>query len=324
MGWAALDIVTVGYNQGGEIMSEVIVEKAVSLTLAALMTLSQWFSDGITNYQKKSYDKAVQSFTKVIEDKAKPNPLYETALYWRSQSYIQLKKTDEAAADLKTLLEAAPEGSLVTLAVADYKTVTGKDWDDVDLSSPEKAWSSMTRAVVKRDMKALRKCLTGEIAQETERMFAKPEKGDRQWAEMSEVLSVKLTGVRYNKTKDKALVMFREPRSSGSGREEKLVMEKINGGWKLSGESHSADETEFLAAVKPASAAAANITLTAQEQKDIEALISQLGSTSSKERKDANDKLRALGPKAAKLLEKAKSNPDPEVALQAKTLLDGM
>jgi|GEM_PF-3122658 len=305
-------------------MSEVIVEKAVSLTLAALMTLSQWFSDGITNYQKKSYDKAVQSFTKVIEDKAKPNPLYETALYWRSQSYVQLKKTDEAAADLKTLLESAPDGNLVTLAVADYKQVTGKDWDDIDLSSPEKTWSSMTRAVVKRDLKALRKCMTGEIAQETERMFAKPERGDRQWGEMAEVLSVKLTGVRYNKTRDKALVMFLEPRSGGSDREEKLLMEKVNGGWKLSGEAHSADETEFLAAVKPSSTAAANITLTAQEQKEVETLISQLGSSNSKERKNANDKLRALGAKAAKLLEKAKSNPDPEIALQAKTLLDAL
>lgn len=65
------------------------------------------------------------------------------------------------------------------------------------------------------------------------------------------------------------------------------------------------------------------VTATDEERKAIETLIPQLGSKDPKERKAANEKLRAYGAKAGESLEKALSNPDPEISMQAKEILFG-
>lgn len=293
------------------------VAKVASLSLATLISLSQWFSDGITEYQKKNYDKAAAAFSKVIEEKVKPNPLYESSLYWRSQCFAQLKKTNEAAADLVMLLEKAPEGQLATLAAEDLKQLTGREMDSLGQATPEEAWASMCRAIRKHDLKAVMRCLTGEIAVKTARMFEE-ENAEKNWKEMAEILGAKVTGISYNKDKSRAIIFFRE--REGSTHEEKGLMEKEGGKWRLAGEAHSKnEENEFGATSKPAPPTARG--LTGDEQKEIEALIIQLGSSDARERKTAYDKLRSMGAKTAGLLEKARTNPDPEIAAQAKKLL---
>lgn len=295
------------------------VSNVASITLAALTSLSQWFGDGIAEYQKKHYDTAATAFTRVIEVKETPNPLRETSLYWRSQCFAQLQKTKDAAADLTLLLETAPEGPLASLAGADYKRLVGKDWDWVVQGSPEETWNSVCTAIRKRDEKALMRCLGGRIAEKTERMFEKDGRRDHAWEEMSEVLAVALNGIRYNKAKDKAILLFKKPHSS---HEDKLLLVKTEGKWQLFGDNPRDEDGEFevSAKVTPAPAAAP----TAEEQKEIEKRIAQLGSPDAGERRNAYQKLRAFGAKAAQALEKAKGNPDPEIALQARKLLEDL
>jgi tetratricopeptide (TPR) repeat protein len=64
------------------------------------------------------------------------------------------------------------------------------------------------------------------------------------------------------------------------------------------------------------------VEVTKDESGDIQALIVQLGAGSFRERKAAYAKLGAMGEKAGQLLQAATRNPDPEVALQARMLLD--
>ena len=51
-----------------------------ALTLATLISLGQWFGDGMTRFEKKDYKKAATLFTRVIESESSYNPramLYE-------------------------------------------------------------------------------------------------------------------------------------------------------------------------------------------------------------------------------------------------------
>ncbi|MFC1461424.1 hypothetical protein ACFLQR_02760 [Verrucomicrobiota bacterium] len=63
------------------------------------------------------------------------------------------------------------------------------------------------------------------------------------------------------------------------------------------------------------------IKVNAAKRKEIQALIDQLGAKTHKERREAYDELKSLGPNAGEMLEKATNNPDPEIAVQAKELL---
>lgn len=295
--------------------------KLAVLTLVTLLSLSQWFSDGITCYKKKDYAGAVASFTKVIDEKVESNPLYQPSLYWRAQCYIQMTKTNEAAADLRLLLDKAPDGEFASLAGADMKKLTGNDWDLVSQGTPEETWASICKAVAKRDKKALFRCFSGKMAADGEREFDK--EGDHIWQEMAKVQKTRLTEVRYNKNKTAALISFIEGPDENSHRQQ-LVMEKTNGKWTISKDHISDDEkAEFgqPVPVKPAALATPAMKLTAAEQAEIENLIIQLGASEAKARKEAYVKLHALGAKAAKLLEKAQTDPDPEIAAQAKRLL---
>ena len=65
-----------------------------------------------------------------------------------------------------------------------------------------------------------------------------------------------------------------------------------------------------------------NVKVSKNESKEIEALIAQLGARGFRPRREAYDKLKAMGKKAAPLLHKAKNSPDPEIALQCRKLLD--
>ncbi|HBC85344.1 MAG TPA: hypothetical protein DCZ94_00150 [Lentisphaeria bacterium] len=294
------------------------IANIASLTLAIFLSISQWFSDGIAEYQKKNYDKAVTAFTKVIDEKVKPNPLYGPSLYWRSKCFVQLKKNDESIADIKLLLETAPEGELSVLAAADFKELTGKEWDLVNRDTPEAAWESLRNAFKKRDKNALMKCVCEKMGAEAEIEIADEHRSEKFWAEGAKIDSAKVSGVKYNKEKTKALLVFAE----GTAPQPSLMMEKAGGKWVFAGKKSRSELKEFEMSAtleKPS----VKVAISDDERKEIESLIAELGAADPGKRKTAYEKLKALGDKASELLEKAKGNPDPEIAIQAKKLLSG-
>ncbi len=289
-----------------------------SLTLAIFLAISQWFSDGISEYQKKNYEKAVAAFTKVVDEKVKPNPLYGQSLYWRSKCLAQLKKTDAAVADIKLLLETSPEGELAGLAVADFKELTGKDWDYVNLGTPEIAWESFCTAFKKRDFKSLMKCVDDKMAAEAERAVADEKGAERFWAEGARIEKAKLSHVLCDKEKTRAILVFVE----GTAPQPMLMMEKVGEKWIFAGKRSRAELRELAESFSPQKVPV-KVDVTDEEKKEIEGLISELGAADPSKRKAAYLKLKDFGDKATELLEKAKSNPDPEIAIQARNLLSG-
>lgn len=302
-------------------MEPITATNALAMTLAGLLSLSQSFSDGVKAYEKKDYEAAAKSFSLVLSTGATTNPLHATALYFRSRSYADLEKSAEAKADLEALLSSSPTPSLAGLAQADYKRLTGKDWDYVDLSTPEKAWASMTAAIRNQDAKAVLRCCTGrmaeELAREVERAVARPSF----WEEgMREVVNVTITGVAYSEDKAAAVLTLLSQRGHG---EQKVVMECSKGQWRFSApyEGSIEDFDANFPKKGPPKTTEASAPATAAEEKQILALIRQLGASSAKERADAFDKLKAFGAKAAKPLEDAATDPDPEISFQSQKLL---
>lgn len=294
-----------------------VANKLATLTLAGLLSLSQWFSDGTTALGKKDYAAATTSFTKVIDSNVDDNPFLEPALYFRAHCYAVATKTKNAAvADLTRLLKINPDNGLADLAKADFKKLTGKAWDGIDLSTPAKSWKSLVRAIRKQDIKGVTACCTGEMREE----FLEAIEDEDDWAEIvQEIANFKLTRLVYNKDKSKALVFFRDP----DGDEESAIMHREGKHWRLAEEGHSAgDEFDVSKAKKPVDIDA--IKLKEAEKHDIDRVIKLLGDRDAAKRKAAYRRLKALGAKAAPQLIKASRDPDPEISAQAKALLDDL
>jgi hypothetical protein len=407
-------------------MLEPVAKELTALSLAVLMSLGQWFGDGVAAYNKKDFKNAETSFTRVIGKKVTPNPFLEPALYWRAQTYIKQGNRQKAAADLARLLKHSESGHFATFAAADYKKLTGKAWDVVDLSTPEKTWTSFVRALKARDTKKLKRCCGGKIMGELLQALARePEFWEGAAREIGQMQFARAV---YNRKKDKAAVYFT---GMGRGRAKErptFVMERVNAKWLISSEFHpkvrrefegllplsatekrmedmnklrlfdhaievyrvkhnavpakledirgyiqefdrnrvsatdgkpfvfalprdkqaepwvyvsssvkdsrlglingtvtSMAEREFKKLARKAGVrvpqAWKRITLTPDEEKAIRALIRQLGARTFGTRQAAYRKLKALGPKAGKLLEQATEDPDMEISLQAKKLL---
>jgi hypothetical protein len=151
-------------------------------------------------------------------------------------------------------------------------------------------------------------------------LFTRPNEAEHVWESLRrEVQLMKLTRIRYNKAEDKALVEF--AKGEGSDHEEKAVMVKAEGKWTLSRDGRK-EEGAFDGPAKAPEGDQPEVVLTAAETKEIEGLIAQLGAANPGARKAAYANLRAMVAKAAGLLEKAKDNEDPEIAEQAKRLLE--
>jgi Holliday junction resolvase len=296
------------------------VEKLAALTLAALVSLSQSFSAGTTALEKKDYEPAVKAFTAVIDAKVDDNPLLEPALYFRARCYAATKKDKAAVADLTRLLKADAESGLARLAKADFKKLAGKPWDGVDLSTPSATWKSLVAAIRRRDPAAVGACCTGEIKTDLQGALGEEDF----WEEASEEIFVMTVDrVAYNKGKTKALVLFKQK----DGGEEKIIMHREGKQWRLAEEyreSKHANEFDLSKARKPRAVPLEKIKLADTDKKQIAALVKQLGARNAAQRKAAYQKLKALGAKAAPILIKASRDPDPEIAVQAKALLDDL
>ncbi len=215
--------------------------KLVSLTAALLLSLSQWFSDGMTAYTKEDYATAVVAFTKVIDSNTRPNPLYEPALYWRARSHACMGATNDAIADVEGLLGHNPAGPLTALATAAYKELSGKDWHGILLGTPGETWNSLLTAALAADEEGLRMCCAGKMLEELGRAIAEP----NAWPEMSRELNdMELKEVVYNTTSNKACITIGKV---DSVRTERLLMVKRDGHWKLIDEFDVRRHADFIA-----------------------------------------------------------------------------
>jgi hypothetical protein len=187
------------------------------------------------------------------------------------------------------------------------------------LASPEKTWNSFLAAMKRRDAKGLLRCCTGHMAEELgDKANAKD---DNFWQEgEKEIGNSILIGIAYNKDKSKARISIQAKNKDST---EHIVMARIQGKWMFSEEYQAEMDDEFQGSVelRPRLVEDKPVAVTAEEEKQIATLIKQLGDGDAKKRSEAYDKLRNFGAKAAKFLEKAVHNPDPEISLQAKQLL---
>jgi tetratricopeptide (TPR) repeat protein len=301
-----------------------VVSNIVSLTTAIFLSLSQWYGDGVASYQKKEYKAAAKSFTRVVEEKVQPNPFFAQSLYMRAQCFIKLDNKDKAVADLRQLLESESEGDLDTLAAGDFKKLTGKDWDGLNLSTPEKTWASFIAALQRRDINAVRACCQGKLLQELNQQLTRGE--DKFWEEAKEITGARITSVRYNKDRSKALIRFAIPDMGDPFADEggpQLIMSLANKRWQLSDEGNSRrDREEFADSKEEPPKVPDAEKATEKETALIRDLISQLGAHDFETRQTAYQKLKDFGDKAKPFLEKAVAVPDPEIAIRARQLLN--
>ena len=68
--------------------------------LTLLLMLSTQMKEGIESFNKKNYDKAILSFTKVIDTKSLENRYKDLAYYYRGQSYHHKQEKAKSLGDL--------------------------------------------------------------------------------------------------------------------------------------------------------------------------------------------------------------------------------
>ncbi|TFH16566.1 MAG: tetratricopeptide repeat protein [Lentisphaerales bacterium] len=222
-------------------MEAVITNQVVSLTIATMMSLGQWLGDGAEAYRQKKYETASKAFTKVIEARIQPNPLRESALLLRAQSSLHAKKTNEAVADIESVLKGDPRSPIFRLAVADYKKMTGKDWGGIDLSTPESTWRSLVGAVQRGDVVGLKRCCTGQLLAELLELIEDEPAGFQEIA--NELAGTEFISATMNVASNKACVVLSE--GDDPGGEEKVVMQLEDGCWLLAAEYDEDDFREF-------------------------------------------------------------------------------
>lgn len=289
----------------------------MTLTLAMLISLGQWLGDGMAAFEKGDYKAASALFTKVIDAKGDYNPDKQTALYMRAQCFAKLKLKKEAAKDLETLLTSYPHEQLATLAGADYKKITGKEWQG-DRSTPEATWRTFVRALENHDVNAVHRCLSGEAAIELGQALVQPQFFQMMAAEIGPLISV-----AYNKDKSRALIIFAE--GGKPGKTEEVIMSKAKGVWTVSEEySRNKHAAEFGEAKAPSKVPPKPVVISDEDAATIGILIKQLGADSFRDRKNAYDKLNAMGAIPTEQLKEATTNPDPEISTRAKKLLGEM
>lgn len=144
----------------------------VGIALTVMLSLVGDLEDGLQHLQEKEYDKAVTSFTKVIEAEDDAEELRELALEYRSQAYLEDDHKDKALEDLAVLIRKSENGSRRERAVAMY-TEAGGDLKHIrPEDDPETVMQNMLAAIRKGDEKEARTYISGGLEQLLESMDA--------------------------------------------------------------------------------------------------------------------------------------------------------
>jgi predicted negative regulator of RcsB-dependent stress response len=142
---------------------EEIMVPGLALILAALVSLSGDFHNGVRELEKGNPDKAVALLTKVIYAKGGVTDLHELALLHRAEAYAKLKKTDMALTDLSTLVHLTKNADRRKKAIAQYKKAGGRLSRLLPKHSPTQTLNVLAQAIEDEDFKKARKYIGGEI-----------------------------------------------------------------------------------------------------------------------------------------------------------------
>ncbi len=128
------------------------MKDVAGITLAALLTISGWFHDGLKALQAKNYDVAIAKLTKVYKQDVPGNPLREQALFYRAQAYHGKQDKKKALADLLLLLKGPVDEQLRQQAATLYQKWGGDPKKLMPKDSPKAVWAKFSAAAKKGDM----------------------------------------------------------------------------------------------------------------------------------------------------------------------------
>ncbi len=175
------------------------MDGATGIALAALISLSGLFNDGLTALQQKQYKLAVTKLSEVYEKDIPGNSLRNLALYFRAQAYLADGKNNKALDDLKHLGITAADTDLREAATKLYLQNGG----DPDQLRPAEAlsevWSKFVKAAKQGDNRAALKLCTGSWH---DHVLRETQTNPTQWKESFSLLPYKPAKETYGKGKE--------------------------------------------------------------------------------------------------------------------------
>ncbi|HCE42029.1 MAG TPA: hypothetical protein DET40_00585 [Lentisphaeria bacterium] len=134
----------------------------LALAMSALISVSGWLNEGLKALEKKDYDAAISSLSKITKENSAGTRIYETALFYRAQAYQGKGDKDKALVDLAALLKGECGKELRVEAKRLYVEYGGKPEKLLPEDSPAKVWAKFKELSGNGDFKKALELTTGE------------------------------------------------------------------------------------------------------------------------------------------------------------------
>ncbi|MCJ8330854.1 MAG: hypothetical protein HRT89_05450 [Lentisphaeria bacterium] len=121
--------------------------------LTLLLMLSTQMKEGIESFNKKNYDKAILSFTKVIDTKSLENRYKDLAYYYRGQSYHHKQEKAKSLGDLLSVFNMTQNMVLKKSCQKLFKEWGGDIKKLEPALGPKATWAAFYKAAVANDAK---------------------------------------------------------------------------------------------------------------------------------------------------------------------------
>ena len=133
-----------------------------ALALSTLISVSGWLNEGLKSLEKKDYDAAIATLSKITKENSTGTKFYELALFYKAQAYQGKGDKDKALAELTALLKGECGKDLRVDAKKLYVELGGKPEKLFPDESPKVVWKKFTDLLVKGDTKGAIELTTGE------------------------------------------------------------------------------------------------------------------------------------------------------------------
>lgn len=120
--------------------------KIAELTLAAALSVIAPYHEGLQHLEAKRFEKAVRSFSEVIENEAPANAVREQAVYFRARAYSELGKEDKVVNSLAPMLRVLEDSALAENALKLYTEEGGDIEDLLPEAPPIEVWEVLQAA----------------------------------------------------------------------------------------------------------------------------------------------------------------------------------
>ncbi|HBC87795.1 MAG TPA: hypothetical protein DCZ94_12645 [Lentisphaeria bacterium] len=135
----------------------------VALTLSALISISGWLNEGLKALERKDYDAAIASLSKITKENSAGTKFYEMALFYKAQAYQGKGDKDKALAELTALLKGECGKDLRVDAKKLFVELGGKPEKLFPEESPKKVWEKYKEFVAQGEGKKALEITTGEL-----------------------------------------------------------------------------------------------------------------------------------------------------------------